>query len=216
MILCSLLSSSGKYKFRMYDIKLNIYVCIHNVGSPVVFGVFWRRERALRLARRYSIDKRTLLLAILCLSKGKVIRGKTRLAKMVYIVEYKLLERGLIETPPFHYTWYKYGPFNKEVFDEMEKLVKEGLVELGYKTKVIRFMEAPLEVVTETHYRLVGRGLCEKLDIPAELTEVIRETVQSLEDLPLSMIIRKVYREVPLDRRLITLPEDLEKLVKGF
>jgi len=57
------------------------------------------------------------------------IGGKTRLVKGLFLVD-RMFEEKFNRSTSFQFEAYKYGPFDKTVYDELEALVRERLVEI--------------------------------------------------------------------------------------
>jgi len=67
------------------------------------------------------LNRKEILLYLL--SKARVVRGKTRIQKLVFLVQE---EKGM----PLDYTFYPYdqGPLSFELSDEINSLINSGLV----------------------------------------------------------------------------------------
>lgn len=73
--------------------------------------------------------KRVLPLALLHAAGGH-IKGKTRFQKLAFIAEQRLEKEGI---SPLDFIPYNYGPFSKDLYDALDYLEKEGLVEVKDK-----------------------------------------------------------------------------------
>ena len=73
--------------------------------------------------------KRVLPLALLHAAGGH-IKGKTRFQKLAFIAEQRLEKEGI---SPLDFIPYNYGPFSKDLYDALDYLEEEGLVEVKEK-----------------------------------------------------------------------------------
>lgn len=148
-----------------------------------------------------KIDLRTLIIKMLCHSPEKIIKGKTRLEKMTFLILDRLLKEGLIDEPPVRFVKYFYGPFNKEILEVAEKLEKEGVIEI-YPIEII--LPGGKKDVFETHYILKKKEICSKIPkLDPRIERIIKEIVEKYSEMPLTYIIRKVYVTKPDERLLI-------------
>src|SRR5947209_5047087 len=77
-----------------------------------------------------GLTKSELLLLLLDVDRQHVISGRTRLAKLLFLVQKEVLETGKLgpEKEGFQFRADRYGPFSDEIFDEVEFLFDEGLI----------------------------------------------------------------------------------------
>lgn len=73
--------------------------------------------------------KRVLPLALLHAAGGH-IEGKTRFQKLTFIADQRLEEIGI---DPYEFIPYDYGPFSKDLYEVLEYLEEEGLIEINEK-----------------------------------------------------------------------------------
>lgn len=73
------------------------------------------------------IDRQLLPLALLRASKGQDIRGRTRLQKMVFLIQQQF---GDTDELPGEYTYipYDYGPFAKKLYDDLDFLEERDVI----------------------------------------------------------------------------------------
>jgi uncharacterized protein YwgA len=92
--------------------------------------------------------------------------------------------------PHFDFKPHHYGPFDKEVYDELEGLAEEGLVE------VVEVGRAGLRTyrLTEQGHR-TGEGLLDTFDVPVR--EYMNEVVSFVRGKSFSELVSAIYREYP-------------------
>lgn len=60
--------------------------------------------------------------------KGEAIKGKTRLQKEVFLTQKKLRDVGIFTY--YSFKPYKLGPYSKELYDDIELMEYEGVIEV--------------------------------------------------------------------------------------
>lgn len=95
-----------------------------------------------------------------------------------------------IKGPHFNFKPHHYGPFDKKVYDELEGLADEGLVE------VVEVGRAGLRTyrLTEQGYK-AGEGVFFTLGVPVQ--EYISEVVSYVRGLSFSELVSSIYSEYP-------------------
>ncbi|KXB07319.1 hypothetical protein AKJ52_00485 [candidate division MSBL1 archaeon SCGC-AAA382C18] len=68
--------------------------------------------------------KKKLLPLALIYTGGEAIEGRTRLQKMIFLAQQDMEDS--VET--YDYEPYDYGPFSKELYDDIDDLVDEGII----------------------------------------------------------------------------------------
>ncbi|WP_255170071.1 hypothetical protein [Natrononativus amylolyticus] len=153
------------------------------------------------------IAKRVLPLALLHAADGR-IKGKTRFQKLAFLADQRLEEKGI---DPYEFIPYDYGPFSKDLQEEIEYLEKEGLIEIT--------QSRTYGGGTRYDYKLtsVGQRRSDKnfpsqeevddltiIGEPEEEQERLRElyriswnVVKEFNDIPISNLIDHVYTEYP-------------------
>jgi uncharacterized protein len=134
------------------------------------------------------------LLALLGADKCAPIEGRTRLVKLVFLVEKKVIEElrlGLITQQAYTFRALNYGPFTEEVYDDLTTLQLRGLAEVTGDD----------EAVQNFHLTDKGRGLLSKMidkgTIPMPLFSAIQQVKQTYGSLPLDRLIERVYKQYP-------------------
>ncbi|MGX5361543.1 type II toxin-antitoxin system antitoxin SocA domain-containing protein [Bacillus cereus] len=116
---------------------------------------------------------------------SKEINGKTRLQKLVFETEKRTRKKGSTQTFNYKFIRWHYGPYSRELTEDIEFLVSKGLV------KKRGGMES--YILTERGTEYLNRSV----DIISQLFDerIMRETIAELLDCPLSTLLDKVYKE---------------------
>lgn len=99
------------------------------------------------------------------------IRGKTRLQKEVFLAQKNLRQVGIFTYYPFRP--YKLGPYSKELYDDIEWMVHEGVLEVR-KIDLGEYGICAEFVITDKGEREIKKKIEE--ENLKEAYEVIRET----------------------------------------
>lgn len=143
------------------------------------------------------MHKRFIPLALAYVGEGKPIDGRTRLQKMVFVLQQKLEESDeLREDQRYEFFAYDYGPFSKELAEAVDDLIQAGLLE---EDDVEYDDEGNVKYLYELQPE--GRETVED-ELESEdvqrLFEEARHVKQRFnEDLSLPEVIDEVYAEYP-------------------
>lgn len=77
--------------------------------------------------RRYCMDAKSVVLAALAPAEGGVY-SPVQVQKLIFILNEEIPKQ--FDGPHFNFEPYDYGPFDKKVYETLEALEKEGLVEI--------------------------------------------------------------------------------------
>ena len=173
-----------------------------------------------------KVDNRKDLLLLLLFSPGssgedgEPIDGRTRLMKMLYLLqkEYQINE-ALNLKHGYSFQAYHYGPFSKDVYDDIGFLENVGFIEASSKglagpvdqneeerlVEDVSIGESEEDVgfvFEEERYKLTREGLAfvEKElapDVPDHVFELIKDLKINFAELPLSSLLRYVYSKHP-------------------
>ncbi len=149
--------------------------------------------------------KEVLPLALLDAAGGR-IKGKTRFQKLAFIADQRLEEYDI---DPYDFIPYDYGPFSKDLYEVLEHLEEEGLVELDEKPTYGG------DTRYDYHLSSYGRRTCdqnfpdleESEEVIGEISNdeerlrtlyrVASEVVDEYNSMPISNLINEVYEEYP-------------------
>lgn len=124
------------------------------------------------------------------------IEGRTRLQKMVFLMQQRFEEKGEdpLQTDGFKFIPYDYGPFSKDLYAELDRMsekeeIKDSIEEIGDDSvKYDYYIQDYGEEFTEN--QLVK----EEAQIILQLAEEIKNEYN---DVPLSDLIDDVYSKYP-------------------
>lgn len=71
-------------------------------------------------------DLKLLLLALLGVGNEQQIRGITRFQKLVFLAQNEIDD---LQTKGYHFDKHDYGPFSKDMYDDLDGLISTGYVE---------------------------------------------------------------------------------------
>lgn len=131
----------------------------------------------LQLLRSLFIDElpfKRMIWPLLTLYVVGEIRGKTKLQKLVFLLDKEL---NIIKDQGYNFVPYKYGPFSKELIEDVEMLILTGLVKTEEEVK-----EFNGEEVTIMVYKLTDRGKSIARQIYNELTDEEKRRINKLKE----------------------------------
>jgi len=77
------------------------------------------------------MHRKLLPLALMYAGDGEPIEGRTRLQKLVFLMQKRLEEAGEdpLQSDDYEFVPYDYGPFSKELYDDLDDTIARGMVE---------------------------------------------------------------------------------------
>lgn len=74
------------------------------------------------------MNRKMIPLALLYAGDGETIEGRTRMQKLVFLMQQYLDERDedLFTSEEYEFIAYDYGPFSKELYDDLDSLSEQG------------------------------------------------------------------------------------------
>ena len=184
-------------------------------------------EDAIKIDNRKDILLLLLATPGKTLAKNEAIAGRTRLMKLVYLFYRELAPKlqsfkAIIKEKQHNFIPYNYGPFSKEVFDDIQFLENAGLlkVEKGRELSLpemaesryfyeevffdrMENQEAVNEIIDyiEPVFKLTEKGVefTEKLIqiIPPRERKALQEFKAKFNSIPLTTLLRYVYTSYP-------------------
>ncbi|ELZ05374.1 hypothetical protein C482_02451 [Natrialba chahannaoensis JCM 10990] len=143
------------------------------------------------------MDRKTLPAALLYANEQEHIVGRTRLQKLVFLIEMAFQEEdGSLPLSPDSYNFepYDYGPFSKELYDDIDSLKKQDLIrEISEEYK-----EGEVRYVYEIEDQ--GKQLVENNLDKEEMRAVLRLSSNfkgTFNDDSLPDLIKEVYSRYP-------------------
>ena len=133
-----------------------------------------------------------LPLSLLAAIDDNPIEGRTRLQKLLFLIQKRAEREGdnSLEQK-YDFVPYDYGPFAKEIYDDINKLAHRGLVEETAKELDDGVVKYNYKITEKGEAIAAERGLLD--DLPQEIEAVINE----FEDKELEEIIDYVYSKYP-------------------
>lgn len=136
--------------------------------------------------------RQDLPLSLIAAVSGESIEGRTRLQKLIFLIQKRANKNKNSGIPDeYEFVPYDYGPFSKEIYDDIDKLVSRGLVE-----------ERPEKLddgVITYNYTLTdkGREFVRENNLLASAPDELNAVASSFGDSELDDIIDFVYDNYP-------------------
>ncbi|RNJ22669.1 DUF4065 domain-containing protein [Halosegnis longus] len=141
------------------------------------------------------IDRQLIPLTLLHASNEQEIEGRTRLQKMVFLIQQEFEERGEDLPGTYQYEPYDYGPFAKTLYDDIEYLEERDIIDESKETI------AEEDGKVKYNYELGPRGEEILQEWPEEQVEIVLEVAERIKsdfnDIPLLTLLDHVYSEYP-------------------
>lgn len=140
------------------------------------------------------MDPKLVLLMLLSANNNEPISGKTRLVKLMYILN-KELKKIKPNLTLYNFYRYRYGPYSDDLIRDIEDLVKKGYISHRLDEKVF-----PQGIYVENVYSITEKGLKflkeHETDLPLpkeKLMELVNKVKQKYNNAPLYILLRDVY-----------------------
>ena len=138
-------------------------------------------------------DRKILPLALMRANNEEPVEGRTRLQKMIFLTQ-KQLEDPDCLNERYDYFPYDYGPFSKELYEDIDDLVEDGVIEEREETEE--------DGKKKYYYELTSEG--EKI-LKDKLQEAGSDSIQDMIDeikskynkMDLSELLDKIYAKYP-------------------
>jgi len=131
------------------------------------------------------MTRKEIILAALAPAKGDY-HSPVQVQKLMFLIDQKI--HNLVNGPHFDFKPYNYGPFDKTVYDELEELMNQGLVEA-----------VPQQ--TWRNYRLTKRGQEEGERLLGALPETARDYIDRassfVRSLSFRQLVMAIYKAFP-------------------
>jgi uncharacterized protein YwgA len=150
-------------------------------------NVFAKRQNILTMKRR-----ELLTLALLEGGERSGIEGRTRLQKLLFLIQQRLESQDMEVKNGYNFVAYDYGPFSKEIYEDVETLIDRGLV--AEEAKKLD------DGVIKYQYNLTEDGeeyIDNTSDRIDERQEIIKDIKNEFTDEDLQDLIDYVYSEYP-------------------
>lgn len=147
----------------------------------------------LDVLRRDMRSPKLLPLALLALNEEEQIEGITRFQKLVFMAQNEIPD---LQTGEYTFKSYSYGPFSKELYDDIDKLVTNGYIERtveqtgnGNEKHIYSLTKKGREYIRQI---LETESGSEDLEV-----ESLRQLKDEYNDMPILQLIRLVYNKHP-------------------
>lgn len=136
-----------------------------------------------------KMTKRTLVLAALA-SSDKHSYTPVQIQKLIFLIDRKV--SNLISASRFKFVPYHYGPFDRQVYLELDKLEEEGFVQISEASRM-------------RTYTLTSAG-CEKArsileEVPEPSQSFIRRASEFVRTNPFPKLVAAIYKAYPEMRK---------------
>lgn len=143
------------------------------------------------------MNRKLLPLALMYADDQEPVEGRTRLQKMVFLLQKELEKRGKSEVTGVEYQFipYDYGPFSKELYDDLDTMIDQELVEDTEETLSSGKVKYVYEIKDAGEEQVVSQS--EERQEATEILELAREIKKEYNNELLSDLIEYVYSEYP-------------------
>jgi uncharacterized protein YwgA len=132
------------------------------------------------------MNRRDLILAALATAGENATFAPVQVQKIFFLIDRE--GAHLVEGPHFHFVPYDYGPFDSSVYDELDSMSRQGLVEIDSWGRYRRYLLADSGIE-------VGDDVLKKL--PVNTQTFLRDTVGWVRALRFDQLVAAIYRDYP-------------------
>lgn len=143
------------------------------------------------------MHRKLLPLALMYANDGEPIEGRTRLQKMVFLLQKELEQReqSRVTEPAYDFIPYDYGPFSRGLYDDLDAMIDQQFVDDTEEPLQSGKVKYIYEIEND------GQGLieseAESWEDVKEILQIAREIKREYNDMLLSELIELVYSEYP-------------------
>ncbi len=134
-----------------------------------------------------------LPLALLALNEEGQIEGITRFQKLVFMAQ---MEIDDLQTRKYEFDSYKYGPFSKELYDDLDRLARNGYINRSVE-KTGNENEKHIYSITEKGSDYIFQILERDSTQDDLAVEDLRQLKEEYNDMPILQLIRLIYNQHP-------------------
>jgi uncharacterized protein YwgA len=138
-----------------------------------------------------------LPLAILYAADGSEVQGKTRMTKLTFLAEDRLAKEDvdMSEEVDFSFYPYDYGPFSKELLEELERFEENGIIEVSetntFRNKRVDYALTPPAERELRNWKQSGDSELTKIFEAAE------EVVEDFNTMSIRSLLDYIYEKYP-------------------
>lgn len=161
------------------------------VLSPLIYK--FGKYEWLELQENSMRSPKLLPLALLVLNGEEQIEGITRFQKLVFMAQKEIPD---IQTQKYSFDYYDYGPFSKELYDDIDRLVRNGYINRSIE-KTGNGNEKHIYSITQKGSDYILQIL-ERDSVQDDLAvEDLRQLKEEYNDMPILQLIRLIYNQHP-------------------
>ena len=142
------------------------------------------------------MNRELLPLALMYADSGETIEGRTRLQKLVFLLEQELKGRAhpVVDGQDYEFIAYDYGPFSKSLYDDLDELDEKGLVREVEETMDDGQVKYDYELTEDGREAVEDRLMSGDAE---KVRELAQEFKDEYNDVLLSELIEYVYSKYP-------------------
>ena len=127
-----------------------------------------------------------ILVAAMAAGGQGVQYDPVRVQKLFFLIDSEISE--LIDGPYFHFEPYHYGPFDKAVYEDLERLAEQGEVNVDVTRKYHRYS------LTDSGY---ARGVAVLGTLPEPAARYMEDAAKWIRLVPFKHLLSAIYRQYP-------------------
>lgn len=125
--------------------------------------------------------------------KGEAVKGKTRLQKEIFLTQKKLRDVGIFTY--YSFRPYKLGPFSKELYDDIELMEYEGVIEVEEMDLGEEGVYAEFRITDKGKQEIESKISKKKLHKAYEVAAEIKKAFNTLDVVKLVKLTHERYPE---------------------
>lgn len=144
------------------------------------------------------MHRKLIPMALMYAGNEEPIEGRTRLQKMVFLVQQRIDSdpNVSLESDDYEFVPYDYGPFSKELYDDLDSLVDMRMVEDQEEELDSGKVKYDYEIQSAGE-EFIETQLSSKSEAAQEIMEIARDVKSEYNDMLLSDLIDDVYSRFP-------------------
>jgi uncharacterized protein YwgA len=144
------------------------------------------------------MHRKLIPMALMYAGDEEPIEGRTRLQKMVFLVQQRIEsdKNTPLESDNYEFIPYDYGPFSKELYDDLDTLVDMRMVEDREEELDSGKVKYDYEIQPAGE-KFIQTQLSSESEAAQEIMETARDIKSEYNDMLLSDLIDDVYSRFP-------------------
>lgn len=134
-----------------------------------------------------------LPLALLALNEEGQIEGITRFQKLVFMAQKEIQN---LQTKQYEFDSYDYGPFSKELYDDIDRLARNGYIERSVE-QTGNGNEKHIYSITVKGREYIRQILESEAGREDLAVENLRQLKEEYNEMPILQLIRLIYNRYP-------------------